>query len=218
MTKTNLTLALLQKEAKTFAQIESTHDESSLFGSSDGKAIGTYLEQKFHKYLHKKYHYIAGSSAKGIDFPELCVDIKVTSINQPQSSCPFTSARQKVFGLGYALLVFVYQKNSDNKNQTVRLDIKHAVFVESHRTADFQMTSQIRKIIQNDGNVEDIVAYFSERFLPVDEIQAKVLAEEVLKQPPEIGYITISNALQWRLQYSRIIQQAGSIKGIHKIL
>ncbi|MEH2468415.1 hypothetical protein [Nostoc sp.] len=29
-----------------------------------------------------------------------------------------------------------------------------------------------------------------------------------MQQPPEIGYLTISNALQWRLQYSRIIQVA----------
>ncbi|MCC5642562.1 hypothetical protein LC607_06270 [Nostoc sp. CHAB 5824] len=29
-----------------------------------------------------------------------------------------------------------------------------------------------------------------------------------LQQPPEIGYLTISNALQWRSQYGRIIQVA----------
>ncbi|WP_267871424.1 hypothetical protein [Nostoc sp. CHAB 5715] len=29
-----------------------------------------------------------------------------------------------------------------------------------------------------------------------------------MQQPPEIGYLTISNALQWRSQYSRIIQVA----------
>ncbi|MEH2000097.1 MAG: hypothetical protein V7L00_15335 [Nostoc sp.] len=29
-----------------------------------------------------------------------------------------------------------------------------------------------------------------------------------MQQPPEIGYLTISNALQWRSQYSKIIQVA----------
>jgi hypothetical protein len=48
-----------------------------------------------------------GNLAKGIDFPELGVDIKVTSIRQPQSSCPFKSVRQKIYGRGYSLLVFV---------------------------------------------------------------------------------------------------------------
>ena len=37
-------------------------------------------------------------------------DIKVTSIKQPQSSCPFKSAREKVYGLDYDLLLFFYVK------------------------------------------------------------------------------------------------------------
>ena len=37
-------------------------------------------------------------------------DIKAISITQPQSSCPFKNARQKIYGLGYNLLVFVYDK------------------------------------------------------------------------------------------------------------
>ena len=53
--------------------------------------------------------------------------------------------------------------------------------------------------------------------LPLDEIQAQALAEEVLTQPPEMGYLTISNALQWRLQYSRVIQQAGTTPGIERL-
>lgn len=53
--------------------------------------------------------------------------------------------------------------------------------------------------------------------LPLDDIQAQVLAEEVLGNPPQIGYLTISNALQWRLPYSRVIQQAGSVTGIEEL-
>jgi len=57
----------------------------------------------------------------------------------------------------------------------------------------------------------------AERMLPLDDIQAQALAEEVLANPPEIGYLTISNALQWRLQYSRVIQQAGVVIGIETL-
>ena len=78
-----------------------------MFGVTDGKAVGTYLEHKFKSYLGDRYTFRQGSSAKGIDFIELDVDIKVTSVTQPQSSCPYKSARQKIFGLGYSLLVFV---------------------------------------------------------------------------------------------------------------
>ena len=213
----NLTLQDLKREATVFAGLESAHDEPALYGVTDGKAVGTYLEHKFQQYLIEKYTYVFGSSAKGIDFPELEVDLKTTSIKQPQSSCPFRSARQKIYGLGYHLLVFVYQKTDNPQNQSGRLTIQHTVFVDVSKTADFQTTSGLRKILENKGNIDDILAYFSERMLPVDEIQAQALAEEVLNSPPEIGYLTISNALQWRLQYSRVIQQAGSVQGIEAL-
>ena len=105
--KPQLTIETLRAEAANFAVAESAHEEPSLYGVTDGKAVGTYLERKFQRFLHDKYRYQGGSSAKGIDFPDLEVDLKVTSVNQPQSSSPFRSARQKVLGLGYSLLVFV---------------------------------------------------------------------------------------------------------------
>jgi len=214
MHKPQLTIPLMKSEATKFAIKESTHPEPSLFGVTDGKAVGTYLEHKLQAYLHTKYEYVEGSSAKGIDFPVLGVDIKVTSIRQPQSSCPFKSARQKIFGLGYNLLVFVYEKTDDETTHTGRLNIHHTVYVDKTRTADYQTTSGLLKIMENNGNIDDILAFFSERMLPLDEIQAQSLAEEILRTPPQIGYLTISNALQWRLQYSRVIQQAGTVQGI----
>ena len=75
MPKIKLTKRLLQDEAKKFAKVESRHNEPSLFGVTDGKAVGTYLEHKFQAYLKAKYDYVEGSSAKGIDFPELLVDL-----------------------------------------------------------------------------------------------------------------------------------------------
>ncbi|MDR0526628.1 MAG: hypothetical protein LBG79_02240, partial [Spirochaetaceae bacterium] len=107
-TMLELTINFLKDEAKKFSIIESCHDEPSVFGSTDGKAVGTYLEHKFQGYLEKSYTFVKGNSASGIDFPgeTINTDIKVTSITQPQSSCPFKSARQKIYGLGYNLLVF----------------------------------------------------------------------------------------------------------------
>jgi hypothetical protein len=88
--------------------------------------------------------------------------MKTTSIKQPQSSCPFKSANQKIYGLGYALLVFVYEKTDNDKTRNE-------------------------------------------------------LAKHILKNRPKIGYLTISNALQWRLQYSRIIEKAEKAEGVVKI-
>lgn len=214
---TELTVELLKSEAKTFAEIESSHDEPALFGVTDGKAVGTYFEHKFRPYLHGKYEYEEGSSAKGIDFPGLGVDMKVTSIKQPQSSCPYKSARQKIYGLGYSLLVFVYEKTDNPENSTGRLNIVHVIFVEAERTADFQMTTGLVSILNNDGNKDDLIAFMSDKMLPVEEIEASKIADELLEKRPQIGYLTISNALQWRLQYRRVIGEAGAVAGVVRI-
>jgi len=215
--KPALTIELLLAEATTFAVAERTHNEPALFGVTDGKAVGTYLEHKFTAYLMDKYSFAGGNSAAGIDIPSLGVDIKVTSIKQPQSSCPFKSARQKIYGLGYSLIVFIYDKMDDPAHQTGRLDIQHTIFVEREYTGDYQMTRGIREIIERDGNLEDLVAFMKDRNLPVDDIEANSIAEELLVNKPLQGYLTISNALQWRLQYGRVIQQAGAVPGIRRI-
>lgn len=218
--RTELTIEFLKKEAKNFALIESKHNEPSIFGSTDGKAVGTYLEHKFQAYLEKKYTFLRGSSASGIDFPEetINVDIKVTSVTQPQSSCPFKSARQKIYGLGYNLLVFVYEKIDNNKTRKSRLNILHTVFVDKDRTADYQLTTSINAILDNNGNKDDLISLFFDKNLPIDEIAASNLADEIFTNKPNIGYLTISNALQWRLQYGRIIEKAGNVQGIYKII
>ncbi|MHC4476401.1 MAG: type II restriction-modification system restriction endonuclease [Planctomycetota bacterium] len=215
--KEELNIQLLCDGAREFAKAESTHAEPSIYGVTDGKAVGTYFEHKFQAYLRKLYVYEAGSSARGIDFPELGVDMKVTSVKQPQSSCPYKNARQKIFGLGYSLLVFVYDKTDDPKTETGRLNILHSIFIEAKRTADYQTTTGILKTLENDGNKDDLVAFMQDRMLPVEEIQAFQIADEILATPPSIGYLTISNALQWRLQYRRVIEQAGNVDGIHRI-
>ncbi len=217
MKRQQLTVELLKSKARAFAKLESSHKEKSLFGVTDGKAVGTYLEHKFQETLRVRFDYARGNSAKGIDFPKLGVDIKVTSIRQPQSSCPFKSAKQKIYGLGYSLLVFVYDKKDDRQSKSATLNIKHVVFVENGRTADFQTTSGVLRILDNAGNADDLVAFMMERFLPVDEIQAESLAKEILNRRPEVGYLTISNALQWRLQYARVIEQAGKVSGLERL-
>ncbi|WAJ38643.1 hypothetical protein OU800_05265 [Pseudomonas sp. GOM7] len=212
-----LTIDALAREANAFAERESIYDEPLLFGITDGKAIGTYIEHKFTSYLAEHYDYEMGNSASGIDIPGLNVDIKVTSVRQPQSSCPFRSASQKIYGLGYHLLIFVYAKCDDHLNKTARLDMQHVVFVEQSRTADYQTTRGLLNILERGGNEDDIVAFIFERNLPVEEIEAYRLAEQIMREPPAEGSLTISNAMQWRLQYGRVIQQAGAVDGVWRV-
>lgn len=217
MPKPPLTIETLCAEAAAFAEVETRYDEPVLYGVTDGKAVGTYLEHKFIAHLMAVYEFTKGNSASGIDIPSLGVDIKVTSIKQPQSSSPFRSARQKIYGLGYHLIIFVYEKSDDDAARTGRLDMAHTIFVDKSRTADFQMTRGLIDIIERDGNDDDIVAFLQDKNLPVDEIEARNIAEAVLADPPQLGYLTISNALQWRLQYKRVINKAGEVPGIHKV-
>ncbi len=217
MIKPKLKIDKLKKEASKFAEMETSYSEPSLYGVTDGKAVGTYLEHKFTTYLKEIYEYEQGNSASGIDLPGLGVDIKVTSIKQPQSSCPFKSASQKIFGLGYNLLIFIYEKTDDHEKKSSHLNIHHIIFVENECTADFQTTKGLLDILERDRNKDDVVAFIIERNLPVDEIGASQLADRILVTPPKQGYLTVSNALQWRLQYSRVIQVADTIDGVSKV-
>ncbi len=50
-----LTLVQLKTEVRDFVQEFSTTPIPILYGVTDGKAVGTYIEQAFHKYLIDRY-------------------------------------------------------------------------------------------------------------------------------------------------------------------
>jgi hypothetical protein len=218
--KQKLTKELLIKEAQLFCIKQSQFQHKELFGVTDGKAVGTLIEQKFQAHLKTKYELTIGSSAKGIDLPseDILTDIKVTSNKQPQSSCPFKDAKQKIFGLGYNLLVFVYDKTDDSNSQTATLNFVSCSFISEERTADFTTTSILNKMKSVEANEDDIISFLEGIKLPADEITLKQIAEIILTTEIPLGYLTISNALQWRLQYARIRDLKSDIPGIDKII
>lgn len=218
--KEKLTIEKLIGEAQIFCIEQSKIQHSELYGVTDGKAVGTLIEHKFQSHLNEKYEVLVGSSAKGIDLPsdDILTDIKVTSIKQPQSSCPFKDAKQKIFGLGYNLLVFVYDKTDDTTTQTAILNFVSCSFVHKERTADYTTTFRLREMVKDGANEADIIAYLQDKNIPADEITLAKVAEQILQTPPEQGYLTISNALQWRLQYQRIVALTDDISGIEKIV
>lgn len=211
-----LTLSHLIAEARIFCKQK--HHHKNLFGVTDGKAVGTFIEHLFVKHLDTHYDTVQGNSASGLDLPSLNVDIKVTSMRQPQSSCPFQSARQKLYGLGYHLLLFVYDKKDNAKRKISELNFVRCTFIDQHRTADYQTTRGILDILTRNGNRDDVLAFLSDRNLPGDEITYNALVDEILQRPPKLGYLTISNALQWRLQYGRVVNLSESVEGITTIL
>lgn len=82
-------------------------------------------------------------------------DVKVTSIRQPQSSCPFREARQKIYGLGYNLLIFVYEKKDYPHKAVSTLDFLNCSFIHEHRTGDYQITKTLRQMLQNEANSDE---------------------------------------------------------------
>lgn len=216
--KKKLTIEKLIVEAGRFCKINSGKHKPDLFGVTDGKAVGTFVEHLLQQYLEDRYDMTKGNTANGLDLPSVNTDIKVTSIKQPQSSCPFKDSRQKIFGLGYNLLVLVYKKHDDPIKKMGMLEFVSCCFIDKSRTSDFQTTTGIHNIISNQGNQDDIFAFLVEHNIPGDEVTLYNLAGEILNNPPQIGYLTISNALQWRLQYGRIVSLTNDVTGIEQII
>lgn len=191
-TARKLTREALALVAKTFCLDQSKVSHSELFGVTDGKAVGTHVEHLFQALILEQFDIAGGSSAKGIDLPAINTDIKVTSIKQPQSSCPFKSAREKIYGLNYNLLVFVYDKKDDPKKRVAMLNFVCCAFIEQSRTADFHTTRFLRDILQRDGNRDDVFGFLTERHFSGDENTLWELANEVVEHPPRQGWLTSS--------------------------
>ena len=69
-------------------------------------------------------------------------------------------------------------------------------------------------MVYDGANREDIIGFLQDKNVPGDDIVYNDLAEEILTNLPEQGYLTISNALQWRLQYARVIALDNSVQGV----
>ena len=173
--KQNLSIESLIKEAKLFCKQMSNQPHEQIRGVTDGKSVGDYFEKLFKEHILQKYTAAIGSSASGIDFPdpEVNTDIKVTSIRQPQSSAPFRSFRQKIYGLGYNILLFVYDKDD---NKTYNVTFLHARFIYNSKTGDFITTKGLKRILEEGGNLDDIKAFILERVPYIDDLELENIA------------------------------------------
>jgi hypothetical protein len=215
-----LTINALIQEARAFCEAESKINNAFLYGVTDGKAVGTHIEAKFKQHLFELYDTEKGNAASGVDLPaaNILTDIKVTSIKQPQSACPFKDASQKVFGLGYNLLVFVYDKKDDPVSKTAILDFVSCNFIEKERTGDYQTTFHLRQLIDNEAIVEEIVAYLNDVYISNDEEILNQLATEILKNPPKQGYLANLFVIEKQNYLRKIIELNEEIEGIIPIL
>ncbi|WP_202945882.1 hypothetical protein [Aquimarina agarivorans] len=73
-------------------------------------------------------------------------------------------------------------------------------------------------MVKDGANKEDIIAYLNDKNIPADDITLGLIADQILNNTPKQGYLTISNALQWRLQYARVVNLTDIVDGITKVV
>ena len=199
-TKPMLTVEDLCDQAREFAS--RVHLYPDLQGVTDGKKIGTRFEIEFIRALENQFSLPARSAARGIDFPEpVGVDMKVTKSLQPQSSTRYTSPVQKVYGVAHGLLVFVYKRLNDGSIKVTRVK-----YIPPEATADFKLTKKLRELIEKKATEEEVFETLKRRKLPGCDAELRALANRIIHEPPAQGEVTISNALQWRLNYGRAMR------------
>lgn len=93
--KKKLSIEALIDEARQFCVLNSGVYKKELFGVTDGKALGTFVEHLFQQYLSERYEIIVGNSANGLDLPSVNTDIKVTSISKPHQAVRTRIANRK---------------------------------------------------------------------------------------------------------------------------
>jgi hypothetical protein len=213
--KKQLTRDALIATAKSFCGLNHAYKE--LFGVTDGKAVGTFIERAFQDYLRAQFEIEIGNAASGLDLPTLETDIKVTSVRQPQSSSPFRSARQKVYGLGYNLLLFVYDKQDIAKTKKVKLAFVSCAFIASERTGDYRTTRNLLQILANDAMREEIAAYLNDAYLLTDEFEKIALADEIMRTPPMQGYLGTWIKPEWQTWYNRVVELDETVQGVVKV-
>lgn len=95
------------------------------------------------------------------------------------------------------------------------MEFIHVAFIDKVRTADYTITTRLIQMIQDGALKDDIIGFLSDKGLPGDEIIYDQLADEILNTDIKQGFLTISNALQWRLNYHRILKLNNSIVGVN---
>lgn len=190
-----LTIGRMAASAKAFCAQYGGVPQETLYGVTDGKAVGTFVEHLFEDYLSQRYDMVSGNSARGLGLPSASTGIKAASPVRPQSGCPCRDGKQKKYGLGCSLAVSVYGKNDGHTAKAGALDYCACSFVDSQRAADYQTAAGIRNIIADNGKEDDIFAFLVERNIPVRRSLADEYGERIVAHPaPQLA---ISPYILW---------------------
>ena len=181
--KQTLAIERMAASAKAFCAQYGGVPQEALYGVTDGKAAGTFVEHLLEDYLSQRYDMASGNSARGLGLPSANTGIKAASPVRPQSGCPCRDSKQKKYGLGCSLAVSVYGKNDGHTDKAGALDYCACSFVGSQRAADCQTAAGIRNIIADNGKEDDVFALWVERNIPVRRSLADEYGERIVAHP-----------------------------------
>ncbi|XHR27377.1 MAG: hypothetical protein ACFUZC_15690 [Chthoniobacteraceae bacterium] len=212
-----ITCDQLKTEAAAFAQAHTRHSEPALVGL-DFPVVEAYYLLRFKRELARRYELPEDPEEDGIAFPDIKVDVKFVNDRLNDSFCPMISRLQKVKGLGYDVLLFVYHQESDFAAGTVWLEIRRAIWVENYRTADWYATTSLLDCLAKKPLMEDLLSLFDDFPFMLHPGEAWKLAEDSLKKPPQQGYAAIGRASLWHIRWGRVISEAGKVDGIQLLV
>ena len=229
--KPALTLSAITAEVPVFLQRLMRRRIRSLHAVTDGKAVSHYIQVALCDFLSEQYTFRRGNAAKGLDFPSLHLDLKITKSTKPQSSSLFKSAHEKFLGLGHHLLVVTYLKENAldrHGNLHAKLRFPEVVFITKSRTGDYSSTKKLLGVIARHKAsgasdavlAEDLNAFFEDERLLIGDQDRERLVKRVMANPPVLGYLTLSNVPQWRIKYTRAISlsKQGGSRGVYSLI
>lgn len=187
------------------ADIESrTVPNSEISGS---KGIGTYFEEELRDWFEENHGFVSeGSVGIYVDLPVFNVDVRATSNSQPQSSSKAVDPGERLVGVDYNILLFVYDREKVGDGS--HFEIVSCVYIPKENAADHRITEDVSKLAKEYGNDELSEAEFREQLEDMTGTSFGEISDEIFdrikKNPPEKGVITISPAIQWRFRYSKM--------------
>lgn len=173
--------------------------------SDTSKRIGTYFEKELRDWFETKHGLVSdGSVAQGIDLPAFNLDVKTTSNRQPQSSSPFDDPGERITGVDYNILLFVYDKQSVEGGN--RFEIVSCAYIPRERASDYRKSENARKLVADyrEGKLSEAeLREQLEELTGVGAISDEKF-EEIKRDPPKTGAITMTPAVQWRFNYNKM--------------
>jgi len=126
----------------------------------DPKSLGTMIEKLIKAELGNRYKWkITGSSAMGVDIPEISLNIKSTSNKQPQSSEPYRSAYDRILGSDFDIILAIYDGITFLNQKSSSLDILQLNYLTKSQVADMilcKMAKNLRQIYKEGKITEEI--------------------------------------------------------------